>query len=248
MNLISVKNLSKRFGENVVLNKVSFCIKKGEFISIIGSYGSGKTTLIKLICGLYKTYSGEIQINNKNPQKTVLNREIGYCPQKPSLLPWRTVMENLSLPQEIAGYMDLNFLKKLLDSVGMGKYEHYDINKLSGGMQQLIAIVRCLVLDPVLLVLDEPFSSLDEITREKMQKLLLSLVSHSNKTTILITHSIDEAIYLSDRIFVLDKNKKTINNIFDVKLKHRTENVRFSKEFLQLKKTLRKELTYGKQI
>lgn len=248
MHIISVENLSKQFGDNVVLSDVNFSIKKGEFISIIGAYGSGKTTLIKLICGLYKTYSGEIQINNKNPQETVLNRGIGYCPQKPSLLPWRTVIQNLSLPQEIAGYSDLNYLKKLLDSVGMGKYEHYNISKLSGGMQQLIAIARCLVLDPVLLVLDEPFSSLDEITREKMQNLLFSLVSHSNITTILITHSVDEAIYLSDRIFVLDKNKKTINNIFDVKLKRRTGETRFSKHFLQLKKTLRKELSYGKNI
>lgn len=248
MNLISVKNLSKHFGENVVLNKVSFCIKKGEFISIIGSYGSGKSTLIKLICGLYNTYSGEILINNKSPKETILSRKIGYCPQKTNLLPWRTVIQNLSLPQEIAGFRNKDSLNKLLDSVGMRKYENYNVRKLSGGMQQLIAIIRCLVLDPVLLVLDEPFSSLDEITREKMQKLLLTLVSHSHKTTILITHSVDEAIYLSDRIFVLDKNKKTIGNIFDVKIKHRTEEARFSKEFIHLKKRLRKELSYEKNI
>jgi len=240
MSLISISSLNKSYGNRPVIKDFSLNVEDGEFISLVGPYGCGKSTLFRLISALDAKYEGEITINGVKPETARQERRIGYCFQKPTLLPWRTVRENLLLPFDIASIRyDETLLNDYLSLVGLLSFSNSSIKELSGGMQQLAAIIRGLILNPDILLLDEPLSSIDEINREKIQEKLLRIHNDSKKTTLMITHSINEAVFLSDRVIVLSSRPMTIKGVVEIEFKERNKTFRYSDEYIQTVKKIR---------
>ncbi len=198
MNMLEVKNLTFKYdNHNYILNNLSFNIQKNELISIVGGSGCGKSTIIKILAGIEKDFNGIVQLKSTS-----------YMPQSDTLLPWRTILENILLPIEIKKgdkKKESEKAKSLLKRFNLLEYSNNYPKELSGGMKQRISLIRTLMSDSDLLLLDEPFSALDAITREDLQNWLLNTVSILNKSMIFITHDIDEAIFLSHRIFVCQK-------------------------------------------
>ena len=223
MKVLEVKNISFTYkGEGILIDNVSFSLEKNEFLSIVGSSGCGKSTIIKLIAGIEKAGTGNIS-----------GLSTGYMPQKDLLLPWRTVLENILLPVELdkkslaeGKEKAEEYLKKL------NLYEYKDKlpHELSGGMRQRVSFLRTLLTEADILLLDEPFSALDAITKEYLQKWLLDTLKEFNKSIVFITHDINEALYLSDRIlvcenkplksfkeFIVPKDKNNIEELAEMK-------------------------------
>ena len=245
MNLIEIQSLGKQYQHGfLALKDLNLSIRENELISIIGPFGCGKSTLLELIGGIREQYSGTIKIKGQNPQQARLERKIGYVFQQPTLLPWRNVIQNVTLPQEIAGIEDNQKAYRLLETVGLSNCGKKKVQELSGGMQQLVSIVRSLILDPDILLLDEPFSSIDEVHKLRMCFYLSKIHQQTKKTTILVTHSISEAVYLSDRVVVMTPNPGKIKKIFNIHLFNREQKILFSKEFLSYVRIIRKELFY----
>lgn len=211
MEAIKIKNIIKSFNDTPVLRGISLDIGVGENLVLIGKSGSGKTTLLKLLNGLDKPSGGEIYIRDQNTADisgTELRRSLGYVIQKVGLLPHLTVKENLMIPLKIIGAKesDDKFFETLLrrvklDSYFLNQYPH----ELSGGQQQRVGLARALVNDPDIILMDEPFSALDPITRKELQNDLLDLKELSSNTMVIVTHDIEEAIKLGDRIALLDQ-------------------------------------------
>lgn len=243
MSLIQLTSINKKFQTKEVIKNLSLTIDQGEFVALVGPYGCGKSTLFRLIAGLDNHYEGEIIINGSIPEVSRLERKIGYCFQRPTLLPWLTVEENLLLPFKIAGIIDKGLEKdKLLSLVDLRSYATRPVKELSGGMQQLVAILRGIILNPDILLLDEPLSAIDEISREKMQDMLLNIHNVSKKTTLMITHSISEAVYLSDKVVVLGKKPMVIKGLVPISFKKRNSSLRYSREFIDKVKKIRELL------
>lgn len=189
-----------------LLAGLSIHVHPGEFVSVIGASGCGKSTLFKLIAGLLEPDSGTIRLNGK-PAEQRLGR-VGYMPQKDLLLPWRTVLDNCLLPLEVAGKKnreETERVRALLARLGLADYERDYPDALSGGMRQRAAMARTLAAKQELLLLDEPFGALDAMTKRNMHKWLLELWEGLGSTVLLITHDLEEAILLSDRIYLLDE-------------------------------------------
>lgn len=245
--IIEVRNLTKYYNSLHVLNEISFNINCGEFVSIIGPSGCGKTTLLKIISGLIKPTKGEIIING-NPVEIALKRkEFGFVFQNPVLLPWRNALKNVELPLEILDYKSSgNSPRELLELVGLKGFEDYYPNELSGGMQQRVAIARALIIDPTILLMDEPFGALDEIMRDKMNLELLRIWRKKKSitsTVIFVTHSIPEAVFLSDRVIILSERPAVVEKIIEVNLpRPRTSEIKYSKKYIELIKCIRKLL------
>lgn len=243
MSLIQLNRVSKNFREKEVTKDFSLTVEQGEFIVLAGPYGCGKSTLFRLISGLDADYTGQITINGKSPEAARQERKIGYCFQRPTLLPWLTVKENLLLPYNIADIKNKEIeAERLLSLVGLASYGEKSIKELSGGMQQIVAILRGIILNPDILLLDEPFSAIDEINREKIQDKLLDIHIKSKKTTLMITHSISEAIYLSDKVVVLGQNPMNIKEIVPMTFSKRDNSLRSSQAFFDKIKKVRKIL------
>lgn len=241
MSYIELKNISKSYKNKQILDNISLKIDKGKFISFIGSYGSGKTTLLKMISGIEKIDKGEILVNNCLPKKLKDEYKIGFAFQEPMLLPWRKVIENITLPLELKNNDSIEKAQNLLELVGLkGKENNYP-NELSGGMQRIVSILRAIVLDPAVLLLDEPLSSIDEINRDDLHEKLIKIHKGNNQTTILVTHSIHEAVYLSDQIYVLGGSPTKIIKKFEPKNPRRIEK-KFSSETMQQVVNIREEL------
>lgn len=209
---LQFKDVSFSYGNGLkqILNKLSFQMNNGEFVSIIGPSGSGKSTIFKLITGLEKTTQGQILINGQS----YANRlgQVGYMPQQDLLMPWRTVLENAALPLEIQGMKKQVAYEKvleLLDQFGLTGMEHSYPGELSGGMKQRISFLRTVLSGSNVLLLDEPFSSLDAITRLSMQEWLLAQWEKWKLSILFITHDVDEALFLSDRIFIFTEQPVT---------------------------------------
>jgi ABC-type nitrate/sulfonate/bicarbonate transport system ATPase subunit len=201
---LEVKEISKSFGPKEVLRGLSLHVSDGEFVSLIGPSGSGKTTLFSVIGGLERPETGEIRIEGR--ETTGERGHVAYMPQQASLLPWRTVAGNIETALAIAGVDKKRAKEQALEwlaRVGLADYASAYPHVLSGGMQQRVSFLRALLSPRTLMLLDEPFGALDALTRLQMQKWLLSIWEEHRRSVLLVTHSIEEALYLSDRIIVL---------------------------------------------
>lgn len=226
--------------KNKVISNLNMEIGEGEFVSLIGKSGTGKSTILKLITGLLQQDEGRILINNQE----VSMGDVGYMPQKDLLLPWRTIIDNIMIAAELQ--KDLQITKEearnWLQRVGLLEYEKAFPKQLSGGMRQRAAFLRALLTGKEVLLLDEPFGALDALTKRDMQTWLLSVWQDLNKTIIFITHDLEEAAYLSDRILLLHQNK----SIEEIKVelpRPRHPEIIHSKEIVSLRQELEKKIS-----
>lgn len=233
---IMLKNIGMKYDSGVTaLTNVSIDIKKGEFVSLLGPSGCGKTTLLRIIADLIKPTSGEISVGGETPESARLKRKYGIVFQSPVLYDWRTVKKNVILPMEI-----LNVPKpdreeramQMLELVGLKEFANHYPKQLSGGMQQRVGIARALAIQPEILLMDEPFSALDEFTREKLHEDLLRIWRKTNKTIVFVTHNIAESVFLSDRVCVLSPHPGRLSAIIDIDLpRPRTAEIKNTSEF-----------------
>jgi NitT/TauT family transport system ATP-binding protein len=203
MTKLSVTRLNKSFGDLEALRGINLAVERGEFISVVGPSGCGKTTFLRIIAGLEQATSGEVLLDGHVVRKPGNDR--GFVFQNDSLLPWRTVLDNAIIGRELAGPIrpaDRKHIMELLKLVGLEGFEHYHPRQLSGGMRQRVNLARALAIDPEILLMDEPFAALDAQTREIMQTELLRIWERGQKTVLFVTHQIDEAVFLSDRVLV----------------------------------------------
>lgn len=216
---LSVRRLRKSFGALPVLDDITIDVPEGEFVSIVGPSGCGKTTFLRIIGGLEAPDGGLIAIDGRPILGPGADR--GFVFQADSLLPWRRVFNNAFIGLEINGRTsagDRSFAHSLLNLVGLGGFESYFPRQLSGGMRQRVNLARALAVSPEVLLMDEPFSGLDAQTREIMQTELLRIWAEGRKTVIFITHQIDEAVYLADRVIVFGRRPGRIQDIVPVDL------------------------------
>lgn len=220
--MISINDLSLVFpskdGDVHALSNIDLSIKSGDFVSFIGPSGCGKTTLLRVIADLEKATSGSLKVNGTDAQDARLNRLYGYVFQAAALLPWRNIQQNCALPMEISGLSPAQQNKqidKYLKMVGLQDFHKKFPWQLSGGMQQRASIARALCLNPDLLLMDEPFGALDEITRDHMNIELLRIWSETQKTVVFVTHSIDEAVLLSTHIVVMSPRPGRIVKVIE---------------------------------
>ncbi|ULT59203.1 ABC transporter ATP-binding protein [Neobacillus drentensis] len=207
--MLKINDLSYTFdGSKPIFKQISLEVQEGEFVSIIGASGSGKSTLFKLVTGLLEPDQGEILINRSHGSGKRLG-SVGYMPQKDLLLPWRTVLDNVLLPLEVTKEKKKSKLlevREWLVRFGLADYENSYPNELSGGMRQRAAFLRTLMTGKDLLLLDEPFGALDSMTKRNMHSWLLGLWGELQKTVLFITHDLEEALLLSDRIYILQRD------------------------------------------
>lgn len=222
---ISLKRLKKTFEDNdgnlvEVIRDISLDIQEREFISIVGPSGCGKTTMFNIIAKLLEPTSGEIVLRKGRP-KTKRGSQIGYMLQRDLLFPWRTILENVTLGLELAGMVKAERHAKGLEYLsryGLGDFANAYPHSLSGGMRQRAALIRTLITDPDIILLDEPFSALDYQTRLVLEDEIVSILREFGKTVVLITHDIGEAIAMSDRIAVMTQRPTTVKTLYDVGL------------------------------
>jgi NitT/TauT family transport system ATP-binding protein len=231
--------------DNIVLQDITFAAKKGEFITILGPSGCGKTTLIKIICMLIKPDAGRILINKKTDY--LPGRDICMVFQNYGLLPWLTVLDNAAFGLKLNGVEKekrINTARQYLNLVGLRKYETYFPHEISGGMQQRVGLARALANEPSVLIMDEPFGSVDAQTREDLQKELLRIWAETKNTIVFITHSIEEAIFLGDTVLVMRRSPGKIIQKFNVNIKRPRYNtdIRLNKNFYELAAELREML------
>ena len=254
MSTVSVNNLNKIFNQGKTnqvdaLVDVSLNIEQGEFVSLIGPSGCGKSTLLRLIANLLEPTSGEIAVAGKSPKQARLDQDYGMAFQQAGLFDWRTVAKNIELPLELKGWDKAKRearAKEMLELVKLPEFAAHFPWQLSGGMQQRIAIARALAAHPPLLLMDEPFGALDEMTREHMQAELLSICATTGTTVVFVTHSIPEAVYLSNRVVVMSPRPGRITTIVPVGLDgHRNETTRERPEFFAAITAVREALRAG---
>lgn len=236
-----VKSFPKKEGAMVAIQDFNLEVKEGEFVCILGPSGCGKTTLLRIIAGLETLTSGTILLQDK--PITGPGSDRGMVFQDFALFPWRNVRKNVEFGLEIKKVPPTQrsaISNRFIELVGLKGFENYHPNQLSGGMKQRVGIARALANDPALLLMDEPFGALDAQTRNLMQKELLRIWQETKKTVIFITHSVDEACYLADRIVVMTSRPGTIKEIFDVTMPRPRD--RASVEFAQLRKKILEEL------
>jgi len=242
--ILTVKNLSVVFPDNNdglrALENISFEVSLREFICFLGPSGSGKTTLLRILASLLQPTSGQVNfIRNQHPQ-------IGMVFQQSNLMPWRSVMENIKLPLEVEGMDETKArikAQEMIELVGLRGFEDSWPRELSGGMAQRVAIARALIHDPDLLLLDEPFGSLDAITRERMWVELSRIWQARQNTVIMVTHSINESLFLADRVLVLTQRPGKIKLDVEVDLpRPRKDDIRYTPHFGKLARKLRETI------
>jgi NitT/TauT family transport system ATP-binding protein len=240
---ISLSHVGKRFGTIQALQDVSLDVSEGEFVSLIGPSGCGKTTLLRLVAGLELASQGEVCIFGTSPSQASKMHEIGMAFQRPALLPFRTALDNIKLTLEITGDTKSLDPKQLLDDFEIGGFARHYPHQLSGGMQQRVNIAASMVHDPKILLLDEPFGALDELTRESLGEWLSRILVSTPKTVVFVTHSVDEAVVLSDRIVILSPRPGKVHKEFCVPFsKPRKRNLRANLDFLSLVAQVRSSL------
>ena len=250
--IIAMEHVSKVYGASqgavAALQDVNLDIAPGAFISLIGPSGCGKSTLMRLIGDLDQPTAGTITVRGKSPEQARRDRDYGIVFQAPVLYDWRTVRKNVELPLEVMGYdaaKRRERVEAMLELVGLSEFGRAFPWQLSGGMQQRVAIARALAFSPALLLMDEPFGALDEITRERMQAELLAVWggADTDTTVIFVTHSIAEAVFLSDRVVVMSPRPGRIANIVTIDLpRPRDVATRESLRFFELATQVRESL------
>ena len=233
---LSVSRLSKSFGDLDALRGISLGVERGEFISVVGPSGCGKTTFLRIVAGLERATAGEVSIDGRIVSGPGTDR--GFVFQNDSLLPWRTVFTNAMIGREITGSIgpdDRKRTMELLKLVGLEGFENYHPRQLSGGMRQRVNLARALAIDPEILLMDEPFAALDAQTREIMQTELLRIWERGQKTVLFVTHQIDEAVFLSDRVLVFARRPGRIQAEIPIPLpRPRNLEIKRTAEFVAL--------------
>ena len=245
---ITLDNIGMTYKSNdgrdvTALTSVSLDIRKGEFISLLGPSGCGKTTLLRIIADLLTPTQGSITVGGETPRQARLKQRYGIVFQSAVLYDWRTVRKNVMLPLEIMHVPKAERLEradKMLELVGLSDFADHYPQQLSGGMQQRVGIARALAIRPEILLMDEPFSALDEFTREKLHDDLLRIWRKTNKTVVFVTHNISEAVYLSDRVCVLSPHPGRLSAVVDIDLpRPRTAKLKSTPEFTALVEKVR---------
>jgi NitT/TauT family transport system ATP-binding protein len=248
MTVVSIKGVSKVFGRGgtVALQDISFAVEQGEFISLIGPSGCGKSTLLRIVGDIIEPSGGTVTVNGKPARRARLDRDYGIVFQSPVLYDWRTVTKNISLPLEMLGWgraRRSNRIKEMLELVELENFGNHHPWQLSGGMQQRVSIARAFSFSPALLLMDEPFGALDEMTRERLNMELLQIWSDSGSTVIFVTHSIPEAVFLSTRVAVMSARPGRISGVVPVDLPQpRTAATREEPRFFELVTQVRETL------
>ena len=246
--VVSIQKLSKVFGRGnlTALRDISFEVERGEFISLIGPSGCGKSTLLRIVGDIIEPSTGAVTVNGKPARRARLDRDYGIVFQSPVLYDWRTVTRNISLPLEMLGWdrgRRAKRVKEMLQLVELEGFENHHPWQLSGGMQQRVSLARAFSFSPALLLMDEPFGALDEMTRERLNMELLQIWSEIGSTVIFVTHSIQEAVFLSTRVAVMSARPGRIAGIVPVDLPQpRTAATREEPRFFELVTQVREQL------
>lgn len=263
MEILKLNNVNLTYhspkGETQALKDINFVVNDGEFVAIVGPSGCGKTTILNMVSGILKPTNGEITLLDEklyqgNSKKLNHNKNIGYMFQRDHLFEWRTILKNVTLGLELNKKLTKDekaekteYAKDLLNKYGLKDFENKKPRELSGGMRQRVALIRTLALNPKLLLLDEPFSALDYQTRLNVCDDVSNIISNENKTAILVTHDISEAISLADKVIILTKRPATVKDIVSIDLKKfglplkRRESPEFSVLFEKIYKELKDE-------
>jgi NitT/TauT family transport system ATP-binding protein len=235
---VTLDGVTKRFGEGPTaveaLTAIDLTVAAGEFVSLIGPSGCGKSTLLRIIANLIEPTAGSVLVNGKPARRARLDQDYGIAFQSAGLLEWRTVQANVELPLMLHGIGKTERRAQaleLLELVGLSDFAGHRPSQLSGGMQQRVAIARALARRPALMLMDEPFGALDEMTRERMQAELIRICSETSAAVVFVTHSIPEAVFLSQRVVVISPRPGRITEIVDVPLGARDEDVREADRF-----------------
>ena len=252
--VVEVTGVTKRFGAGpeatTALDGIDLTIGRGEFVSLIGPSGCGKSTLLRLIGDLTRPTTGQVSVNGKPAHEARLGREYGIVFQAPVLFEWRSVEDNVRLPLELLrvdrGERERR-AKTMLDLVDLGDFSRHFPHQLSGGMQQRVAIARALAVEPAILLMDEPFGALDEMTRERMNSEVLRIWQQTGTTVVFVTHSIPEAVFLSTRVVVMSARPGRITRVIDVNLPQpRNEDTREEPRYFELVTEVREALRGGR--
>jgi NitT/TauT family transport system ATP-binding protein len=249
--VVSLRGVSKEFGRGgvVALTEIDLEVGTGEFISLIGPSGCGKSTLLRVIGDLIEPTKGDVVVNGKPAHQARLDRDYGIVFQDAVLYDWRTVAKNIGLPLEMLGWdrsRRVARVREMLELVELTGFDDHHPWQLSGGMQQRVSIARALSFDPALLLMDEPFGALDEMTRERLNMELLRIWERSGSTIVFVTHSIAEAVFLSTRVVVMSARPGRITGLVDIDLPQpRTVDTREQPRFFELVTEVREKLRAG---
>jgi NitT/TauT family transport system ATP-binding protein len=248
--VIEIQDVSKHFGSSSgavhALQGVSLTVEPGEFISLIGPSGCGKSTLLRTLGDLIQPTSGTVNIKQKSASQARADRDYGIIFQSPILFEWRNIRQNIELPLKIMGFPKSEWAERVdsqLDLVGLREFENHYPWKLSGGMKQRVDIARALAFEPSILLMDEPFGALDEMTREYLNLELLNIFTRTDVTIIFVTHSIPEAVFLSRRVVVMSARPGTIKEIVSIDLPYpRSIDTRETPRYFELVTMVRESL------
>lgn len=247
--ILTLENVSKSFAKvesdevTHALDNVSVTMESGEFISLVGPSGCGKSTILRLVAGLIVPTLGKVAVNGREIQGPAPNR--GMVFQKPTLFPWLTVEDNIAFSLKVQGKLEGNQdkVQRMINIIGLEKFKKDYPGQLSGGMAQRVALVRSLINQPEILLLDEPLGALDAFTRMHMQDEILSIWSESKQLALMVTHDVDEAIYMGTRVLVMDANPGRI--IADIKIDEAYPRDRSSASFVEYRNDILNKLHFG---
>jgi len=252
VSVVELGGVTKRFGQTTALQGIELEIAEREFVSLIGPSGCGKSTLLRIVGDLIQPTDGKVVVNGKSARRARVDRDYGIVFQDPVLFDWRTVAKNVSLPLEMAKWPRQRRaarVREMLELVELTGFADHRPWQLSGGMQQRVSIARALSFDPALLLMDEPFGALDEMTRERMNMELLQIWEASGSTIVFVTHSISEAVFLSTRVVVMSPRPGRISETIPIDLPQpRSAGTREEPRFFELVTQVREALHLGHDV